>query len=66
VVEAPTARRAEGSASPPAAAEGRRADGGPAEGLPRAPWHFKVLLVALAIYLTYRLVQGVVWVAARL
>jgi hypothetical protein len=29
---------------------------------PRAPWHFKLLLVALSIYLTYRAYQGVVWV----
>ncbi|HET8930723.1 MAG TPA: hypothetical protein VFN21_08710 [Acidimicrobiales bacterium] len=27
------------------------------------PWHFKVLLVALVIYLGWRLVQGVLWVA---
>jgi hypothetical protein len=30
------------------------------------PWHFKLLLVALVIYLGYRGVQGVVWVAHRL
>jgi hypothetical protein len=29
---------------------------------PRAPWHFKLLLVALVIYLGYRGYQGVVWV----
>jgi hypothetical protein len=29
----------------------------------RAPWHFKLLLVALIVYLTYRAYQGVVWVA---
>ena len=29
---------------------------------PRAPWHFKLLLVAVTIYLGWRLVQGVAWV----
>ena len=33
-----------------------------AEAQPRAvPWHFKLMLVALVIYLSYRVVQGVVW-----
>jgi len=32
----------------------------------RAPWHFKVLLVGLAVYLLYRFGQGVVWVSHRL
>jgi hypothetical protein len=27
-----------------------------------APWHFKLLLVALVIYLAYRGYQGIVWV----
>ena len=27
------------------------------------PWHFKLLVVAVVIYLAYRLVQGVVWLA---
>ena len=31
-----------------------------------APWHFWVLLVALVIYLTFRLIQGIVWVAHKL
>jgi hypothetical protein len=30
---------------------------------PAAPWHFKLLLVALVVYLAFRAVQGVVWVA---
>lgn len=30
------------------------------------PWHFKVLLVALVIYLGWRLVQGVLWVTHKL
>jgi hypothetical protein len=27
----------------------------------RAPWHFKVLIVAAAIYLGWRFVQGIQW-----
>ncbi len=27
----------------------------------RAPWHFKLLVVATIIYLTYRLIQLVMW-----
>jgi hypothetical protein len=30
---------------------------------PKAPWHFKLLLVALILYLGYRAYQGVDWVA---
>ena len=29
---------------------------------PRAPWHFKVMLSALVVYLGFRAYQGVVWV----
>ncbi len=29
--------------------------------LPQTPWHFKLMLVALGIYLTWRGVQGVSW-----
>ena len=32
----------------------------------RPPWHFYVLLVALVIYLGFRLVQGIIWVAHKL
>jgi hypothetical protein len=32
-----------------------------ADSVPRTPWHFKLLLVALAIYLSYRAFQGVEW-----
>lgn len=28
---------------------------------PRAPWHFKLLLGATAVYLGWRLVQGLSW-----
>jgi hypothetical protein len=30
---------------------------------PHAPWHFKLLLVALVVYLSYRLYQGIFWVS---
>ena len=30
------------------------------------PWHLKLLLVALAIYLAYRALQGVEWLIAHL
>jgi hypothetical protein len=30
------------------------------------PWHFKLLVVAVAIYLLFRLVQGIVWVSGHL
>lgn len=33
---------------------------------PSAPWHFKVLLVGLLVYMTWRGVQGVEWVAHKL
>jgi len=33
---------------------------------PRAPWHFKVLLAGLTIYLAWRGVQGVEWLAHKL
>jgi hypothetical protein len=29
----------------------------------KVPWHFKLMVVALAIYLTYRFVQIIVWIA---
>ena len=32
----------------------------------RAPWHFKLLLVALVLYLGYRAYQGVFWLAHHL
>lgn len=36
------------------------------QGDERTPWHFKVLLVALIIYLGWRLIQGILWVAHKL
>lgn len=38
-----------------------RADDGPS----RAPWHFYLLIVAVVVYLGWRLVQGIVWLADR-
>lgn len=29
------------------------------------PWHFKLLLALTTIYLAWRLIQGIVWVAQR-
>jgi hypothetical protein len=29
----------------------------------RAPWHFKLLVVATALYLAFRLAQGIAWLA---
>lgn len=42
----------------------------PAEEAPRPalkdiPWHFWLLLVALVVYLGWRFVEGVAWVAGR-
>ena len=31
------------------------------EAPPRAPWHFKLMVVAVIIYLLYRLVQLIEW-----
>ncbi len=33
---------------------------------PTAPWHFKLMLVALAVYLAWRGVQGVGWLVHHL
>jgi len=32
---------------------------------PKTPWHFKLLVVSIVIYLTWRAIQGVVWLAHR-
>lgn len=34
--------------------------------VPGAPWHFKLLVVAVALYLGYRAWQGVDWLVERL
>lgn len=31
-----------------------------------APWHFKVLLAVTVVYLSWRLIQGVFWLAHQL
>jgi hypothetical protein len=36
-------------------------DGGDVDEESKAPWHFKLLMIALVIYLGYRLVQGIDW-----
>jgi hypothetical protein len=36
---------------------------GKEEGPPKAPWHFKVLLVATVIYLIYRLIWFIFWLS---
>lgn len=46
-------------------------DGAPQEKLRRfsdepAPWHFKVLVGALSVYLGYRLLQGIFWASHHL
>jgi hypothetical protein len=33
-----------------------------AEAQVKAPWHFKLLLVAVVVYLTWRIVQMISWV----
>lgn len=30
---------------------------------PRAPWHFKLMVAALCVYLAWRLVQAIAWIA---
>jgi hypothetical protein len=45
--------------------EGTDGAGSP-EATPGAPWHFKLLVVALVVYLGYRAVQGVAWVVAHI
>jgi hypothetical protein len=37
-----------------------------AQSKPAAPWHFKVLLVGIVVYLGYRLYQLVIWVGHHL
>jgi hypothetical protein len=37
------------------------AEPGEAEAPPKAPWHFKLLLVAVVIYLAWRLIQMIGW-----
>jgi hypothetical protein len=32
---------------------------------PTTPWHFKLLVLAVVLYLGWRLVQGIAWVVQR-
>ena len=34
--------------------------------LPRPPWHFWIFVIAAAVYLGWRAVEGIIWVATRL
>lgn len=36
------------------------------EAVPRAPWHFKLLVAATLAYLGLRAYQGLLWLLARL
>lgn len=51
------------SAEAEATSGAHAADATEADAQPKTPWHFKVLLVALVLYLGFRLVQGIVLVA---
>lgn len=67
----PEARAARGGVDGEAvgapAEDGVDTDGGEGEDdLPAAPWHFKLMLAALAIYLGWRAVQGVEWLVQQL
>ena len=60
-----------GRAHPPGSPHGRSSTttGQPedtTDQAPPVPWHLKLLLVALAIYLGYRLFQGFAWVLAHI
>lgn len=57
---------AEGSDAGPLAGAGAVETGGEALDEPHVPWHFKLLVLATIVYLAWRVIQGVVWVAARL
>lgn len=41
-------------------------DAGATEEAPEVPWHFKLLVVATALYLGWRAVQGIAWLVHRL
>ncbi len=60
--QCPTCGRVITKVAPPPA----EAETGETAEAPRAPWHFKLMVVALVIYLGYRAVQGVMWLAAHL
>lgn len=39
------------------------ADGGTTRTHPKAPWHFKLLMVALVAYLVWRIIDMIGWIA---
>jgi hypothetical protein len=41
-------------------------EGGRARALKRIPWHLKLLLGVFALYLGYRVVQGIDWLIGQL
>lgn len=43
-----------------------KGDAAAVEDKAKVPWHFWLLLIALAIYLGWRLIQGVGWLADHL
>jgi hypothetical protein len=70
----PTSMNADGSCPscgdvlPPsklATAVADKADERSTRPVPRAPWHFKLLLGSLIVYLGWRAFQGVEWLAGR-
>lgn len=34
--------------------------------VPKAPWHFKLLLVSIVVYLGFRAWQGIEWLVGRM
>jgi hypothetical protein len=52
--------------APPVAAAAAPGPTDPEEAVEPVPWHLKLLLVALAIYLAYRAYQGVAWLLVHL
>ena len=37
-----------------------------ADGTPKAPWHFKLMIVAVSVYLLWRLAQAIGWLIHHL
>ena len=60
----PSTVRADGSC--PTCGRPVDAEGGRAHRLRGIPWHVKLLLAVFAVYLGYRLVQGVDWLIGQL
>lgn len=58
--ECPTCGRVVAGAEGAAGADGQAVDE------PHVPWHFKLLVAATIVYLGWRAVQGIVWLAGRI